>query len=61
MRSSSRLPITAYVAWCLCEGGFADSDTVRKACAYLADRVGRVNDPYVLALAANALVAGGGA
>lgn len=49
---NSNLPLTAYVAWALLE---ADLDPGR-AVAYLETHLGDAQDPYVLALCANALV-----
>ncbi|MDO8588312.1 MAG: MG2 domain-containing protein [Armatimonadota bacterium] len=55
----SRLALTSYVTWALAEGGFAETDTVNRACGYVRRNIGEQRDPYVLALAANALVASG--
>lgn len=53
----SKLPVTAYVAWALAEGGYDKDRTTARACDYLRKHLSEINDSYVLALAANALVA----
>ena len=69
-----RLATTAYIAWGLADGGYAEDRTVRQAIRYLErsldrlERRPRVGTPqpadtlntYTLALVANALIAGGG-
>lgn len=51
----SNLPLTAYVAWCLLETGYRGSKADR-AVRYVEQNWPSAKDPYVLALAANALV-----
>ena len=51
------LPVTSYVAWSLAVAGYSDSTQVQNAIGYIKEHVGQSEDPYVLGLAANALVA----
>jgi hypothetical protein len=51
------LPTTAFVAWSLIEAGYADAPQVRLAVEHLARYLDQAQDPYVLALIANALLA----
>lgn len=53
----SKLPLTAYVVWALSEAEFDDSDAVKRGCEYLKKNLANIQDPYVIALAANAFVA----
>ena len=50
------LRTTAYIAWALGESGDQDA-RVNSALAYVESNIGREEDPYTLALAANALLA----
>jgi uncharacterized protein YfaS (alpha-2-macroglobulin family) len=52
-----RLPVTAYIAWSLVEAGFGDEPGTQKGLAYVRENQAKAEDPYVLALVANALVA----
>ena len=52
---SSELPTTAYITWALIEAGYADAAEVGRAIAYLRENARAENDPYGLALLANAL------
>ena len=52
---NSNLPVTAYVAWALLDTGYKGSET-QKAISYIKTHLDEANDPYVLALCANALV-----
>jgi uncharacterized protein YfaS (alpha-2-macroglobulin family) len=52
---NSNLPVTAYVAWSLLETGYNGPETT-KAVTYIKSHMDEANDPYVLALCANALV-----
>ncbi len=47
---------TAYIAWNLAEAGI-EHEGVARAMAYLREHLGEVRSPYVMALAANALLA----
>ncbi len=52
------LRTTAYVAWALGESGERDADArIGRALSYIESHVGNEEDPYTLALAANALLA----
>jgi uncharacterized protein YfaS (alpha-2-macroglobulin family) len=55
--AGQQLATTAYVTWALAESGVADEAAVSKGITYLKERYTEVKDGYVLALAANALVA----
>ena len=48
------LPVTAYVTWALLESG-AKGAAVNRAVAYLRASINKTDDPYILALAGNAL------
>jgi hypothetical protein len=52
-----RLPVTAYIAWSLIVAGYGDDPRTRAGIAYLREHQAAAEDPYVLALVANALVA----
>jgi uncharacterized protein YfaS (alpha-2-macroglobulin family) len=52
-----RLPVTAYIVWSLVDAGFTDDARTQKALSYLRESQGKAEDPYVVALLANALVA----
>jgi len=51
---NSNLPVTAYIAWALLESGY-DGPEAQKAVGYIKTHVHEADDPYVLALCANAL------
>jgi hypothetical protein len=51
------LPATAYAAWSLIEAGYGDAPEVRLAIEHLGRYLDPEQDPYVLALMANALAA----
>lgn len=52
-----RTPVTAYIVWSLIAAGEYDAAGVQNGLAYVREHAAQVNDPYALALAANALVA----
>jgi hypothetical protein len=52
-----RLPVTAYIAWSLVESGFGNQTGTQKGISYVREHQTGADDPYVLALVANALVA----
>ncbi len=54
---NNRLPVTAYIVWSLIDAGFGNDARTQKGRAYVRDHRGEANDPYVVALVANALVA----
>jgi hypothetical protein len=53
----SKVPTTAYIAWSLVEAGYKDRDEVRRAVDYVREFAAQAEDPYALALVANALAA----
>jgi uncharacterized protein YfaS (alpha-2-macroglobulin family) len=55
--SNAKMPMTAYLTWALVEAGYGQEPGVSRARAYLASHLNEADDPYVLALVANALVA----
>ena len=54
-----RLPVTAYIAWSLIDAGKGEDARVQQAVSFVATNAAKAEDPYVLALAANALVSAG--
>lgn len=52
-----RLPVTAYIAWSLAEAGYGQEARVQQAIRYIEENTSKAQDPYVLALVANALAA----
>jgi uncharacterized protein YfaS (alpha-2-macroglobulin family) len=54
---NSQLPVTAYITWSLIEAGFGDDPRIQNALAYVRDHQPEADVAYVMALAANALVA----
>ncbi len=54
---NDRLPVTAYITWSLVEAGFADDEHTQKGLQYVREYQKDAEDPYVLGLVANALVA----
>ncbi len=55
--ANAKIPMTAYLTWALVEAGYGKEPGVSRARAYLANHLNEADDPYVLALVANALVA----
>jgi hypothetical protein len=55
--ANDRLPVTAYIIWSLVEAGFDDDSRTENGLAYIREFQSEADDPYVLALVANALVA----
>ena len=55
--ANAKMPMTAYLTWALVEAGYGKEPGVSRARAYLASHLNEADDPYVLALVANALVA----
>lgn len=53
----SKVPTTAYIAWALIEAGHRDRPEVRRAIDFIREFAAQVQDPYALALVANALAA----
>ncbi len=53
----SKVPTTAYIAWSLIEAGYGDRAEVRRAIDYVREFAAQAEDPYALALVANALTA----
>jgi uncharacterized protein YfaS (alpha-2-macroglobulin family) len=53
---NERLPATAYIVWSLIEAGFADDGRTQSGLAYIREHLSQADDPYVVALVANALV-----
>lgn len=53
-----RLPVTAYVVWSLVDAGYGDDPRVEQGLSYVREFRSQGGDAYVLALVANALVAG---
>jgi hypothetical protein len=56
-RVNSQLPTTAYIAWALIEAGYRDTPEVSRAMGYIREFARQEEDPYGLALVANALTA----
>jgi 5-hydroxyisourate hydrolase-like protein (transthyretin family) len=54
--SEERMPTTAYVAWALGKAGQAQGEAVQKASGFIKENLTTNANPYVLALAANALL-----
>ncbi|TLN00336.1 hypothetical protein FDZ74_16735, partial [bacterium] len=52
-----RTPVTAYIVWSLITAGQFDSAGVQNGLAYVREHAAQMDDPYALALVANALVA----
>jgi uncharacterized protein YfaS (alpha-2-macroglobulin family) len=52
-----RLPVTAYIVWSLVDAGFGAEPGTQRGLAYVRENQSKAEDPYVLALVANALVA----
>ncbi len=54
---NERLPVTAYIVWALTEAGYKDEASTQKGVDYVREFWRDAEDPYALALVANALVA----
>ncbi len=54
---NERLPVTAYIVWALTEAGYEDEEGTQKGLDYVREFWQEAQDPYVLALVANALAA----
>jgi uncharacterized protein YfaS (alpha-2-macroglobulin family) len=54
---NDRLPVTAYVVWSLIEAGYLDDARTQSGLDYIRENFVGSDDPYVIALVANALVA----
>ena len=54
---NDRLPVTAYVVWSLIEAGYLDDARTQTGLDYVRENFSQEDDPYVIALVANALVA----
>jgi uncharacterized protein YfaS (alpha-2-macroglobulin family) len=52
------LPVTAYITWSLIESGFAADSHTQNGLGYVREHAPEASDAYVVALVANALVAG---
>jgi uncharacterized protein YfaS (alpha-2-macroglobulin family) len=50
-----RLPATAFVVWALAKAGYGQDGGAQRGLAYLREHLAAAEDPYVLALCANAL------
>jgi hypothetical protein len=51
----SKVPTTAYIAWSLIDAGYKDRPEVQRAIDYVREFAVQAEDPYALALVANAL------
>ena len=54
---NDRLPVSAYIVWSLVDAGFGADSRTALGLAYLQEFQAQAEDPYVLAMVANALVA----
>ena len=54
---NDRVPVTAYITWSLNDAGYADDPRTQNGLAYIHEHMSQIDDPYVMALIANALVA----
>jgi uncharacterized protein YfaS (alpha-2-macroglobulin family) len=54
---NNRLPVAAYIVWALTEAGYEDESGTQKGLDYVREFWRDAEDPYVLALVANALAA----
>jgi uncharacterized protein YfaS (alpha-2-macroglobulin family) len=54
---NDRVPVTAYIAWSLIEAGYGDDSRTQSGLDYIKEQFSRADDPYVVALVANALAA----
>jgi len=55
---NDRLPVTAYITWSLLKAGYGDHTGTQNGLDYIIDHYTEADDAYVLAIVANALVAG---
>ncbi|RLC89788.1 MAG: hypothetical protein DRI37_03145 [Chloroflexi bacterium] len=55
---NDRVPVTAYLSWALIHAGYGDEAATQSGLTYVREHAHQVEDPYALALVANALVAG---
>jgi uncharacterized protein YfaS (alpha-2-macroglobulin family) len=55
---NSALPVTGYITWALAESG-ARKSSLKRAISYLRKHIGETNEPYILALCANAFLSAG--
>jgi hypothetical protein len=55
IQGASALP-TAYIAWALQESGYKNRDVLRRSVNWLRGKIKEAEDPYMLAIMANALV-----
>jgi uncharacterized protein YfaS (alpha-2-macroglobulin family) len=53
---NERLPVTAYIVWSLIDADFANDSRTQSGLAYVREHLSQADDPYVVALVANALV-----
>jgi uncharacterized protein YfaS (alpha-2-macroglobulin family) len=51
-----RLQATAFIVWALAEAGYGEDPGTQRGLVYLRDHLAEAEDPYVLALCANALL-----
>ncbi len=54
---NDRLPVTAYIVWSLIEAGYFYDARTQAGLDYIREHLSQADDPYVIALVANALVA----
>jgi uncharacterized protein YfaS (alpha-2-macroglobulin family) len=54
---NDRLPVTAYIVWSLVEAAYLDDSSTQLGLSYVREFQAQAEDPYVVALVANALVA----
>jgi hypothetical protein len=54
---NDRLPVTAYIVWSLIEAGYLDDARTTAGLDYIRENYQSADDPYVVALVANALIA----
>ena len=54
---NDRLPVTAYIVWSLIEAGYYDDVRLQGGLDYVKESYSQGDDPYVMTLVANALVA----
>lgn len=54
---NDRLPVTAYITWSLIDAGYGSDGRTQNGLNYVREHSGEAKDAYVIALAANALVA----
>jgi uncharacterized protein YfaS (alpha-2-macroglobulin family) len=54
---NDRVPVTSYIVWSLIDAGYYDDSRLQSGLDYIKEHRSQADDPYVLALVANALVA----